>query len=165
MSAETTEPAETTSSKDIHLGDYLITLPVVGVLGLVANWIGPGNPIIESIPGMLILLVISFVGLVVTRFAPFELPAVAWVTLVAMLVTLPWTPGSDWILVQLESADFLALATAVLAYAALSIGPSEMNIFKRSGWKIVIVALLVFFGTFIGSAAIAEVTLRIQGII
>lgn len=165
MSAETTQPPQTTSSKDIHLGDYLVTLPVVGVLGLVANWIGPGNPIIESIPGMFILLIISFVGLVVTRYAPFELPAVAWVTLVAMVVTLPWTPGSDWILAQLESADFLALATAVLAYAALSIGHTEIDIFKRAGWKIIIIAVLVFFGTFIGSAVIAEVTLRIQGII
>ncbi len=162
MSAETT--AET-GRKAIDLPDYLITLPVVGVLGLVANWIGPDNPILESIPGMLILLVISFVGLVVTRYAPFDLPAVAWVTLVAMIVTLPWTPGSAWILGHLESMDFLALATSVLAYAALSIGHSEIDIFKRAGWKIVIVALLVFVGTFFGSAVVAEVTLKIQGII
>lgn len=160
MSTEATQ-----SRSEIRLPDYVITLPVVGVLGLVAGAIGADIPVLEALPGMLILLVISFIGIVVTRYAPFRLPAVAWVTLVAMVVTLPWTPGSTWIVAQLENVDFLALATAVLAYAGLAIDRREVEMFKQSGWKFVVIALFVFVGTFLGSAAVAELVLQIQGII
>ena len=34
---------------------------------------------------------------------------------------------------------------------------------RRSGWKILIIAFLVFTGTYVGSALIAEITLRITG--
>jgi hypothetical protein len=156
---------ETDQRAAVHLPDYLVTLPIVGAIGLVANAIGPGIPFIDALPGMAILLVISFVGLAVTRYAPFYLPAVAWVTLVAIVVTLPWTPGSEWVVEQVADVDFLALATAVLAYAGLAIERREVQTFKRSGWKIVIIALLVFLGTFLGSAIVAEVTLQLQGII
>ena len=38
-----------------------------------------------------------------------------------------------------------------------------MEAFKKSGWKIVVVGVFVFLGTFLGSAVVAEVVLRIQG--
>jgi hypothetical protein len=74
-------------------------------------------------------------------------------------------PGSTWVVEQLENVDFLALATAVLAYAGLAIDRREVEMFKRSGWKFVVIAVFVFAGTFLGSAAVAELVLRIQGII
>ena len=38
-----------------------------------------------------------------------------------------------------------------------------MVTFRASGWKLVIVAFLVFTGTYLASAAIAQVILSLQG--
>jgi hypothetical protein len=62
-----------------------------------------------------------------------------------------------------REVDFLALATPVLAYAGLAITRSEMVTFRASGWKLVIVAFLVFTGTYLASAAIAQVMLCCRG--
>jgi uncharacterized transporter YbjL len=46
-----------------------------------------------------------------------------------------------------------------MAYAGLALTHREFSMFKQTGWKLVIVALLVFTGTFIGSAVVAHVML------
>ncbi|HIT03733.1 MAG TPA: DUF340 domain-containing protein, partial [Candidatus Caccocola faecipullorum] len=38
----------------------------------------------------------------------------------------------------------------------------DIDALKSQGWKIVVVGLFVFVGTFIGSAVIAEVVLRMM---
>ena len=58
--------------------------------------------------------------------------------------------------------SFLGLCTPILAYAGLSVG-KDMDAFKRLSWRIVIVGLFVFVGTFLGSAVIAEAVLRYMG--
>src|SRR5699024_5504893 len=83
----------------------------------------------------------------------------AWVSLVSIVLTLPWIPGSDWMLTHLGEVNFLAIVTPVLGYAGLALTPREFTMFRRTGWKLIITALLVFTGTFIGSALIAEVLL------
>ena len=82
---------------------------------------------------------------------------------IAILTTMPWIPGSEWLVARLENVDFLALATPVLAYAGLAITRNEVSTFRQSGWKIVVVALFVFIGTYVGSAAIAQIVLSLQG--
>ena len=94
---------------------------------------------------------------------PFYLPAVAWTSLLAILVTIPGIPGTAWVLAQVETLNFLALATPALAYGGLALTKGEFDIAKRSGWKIVIVAICVMFGTYIGSVLIADFTLRFFG--
>ena len=149
----------------IDLGDHAIILVVVMLIGLVGNTIGPNIPIAEAIPGMLIIYAITIVGLVITKYAPFYLPSVAWISLVAILLTLPWTPGSEWILQHVVKVNVLALATPVLAYAGLAITKHEAETFRHSGWKIIIVALFVFIGTYLGSATVAQIVLQLQGLI
>ncbi|WP_227685711.1 hypothetical protein [Psychrobacter sp. NZS113] len=53
----------------------------------------------------------------------------------------------------------LQLLTPVLAYAGFAISQMEVDLFKKSGFKIAVVAILTFTGTFIGSAMIAQVML------
>ena len=89
----------------------------------------------------------------------------AWISLVAIVLTLPWTPGSEWILNYVKQVNVLALATPVLAYAGLAISKHEFETFKHSGWKIIIVAILIFIGTYLGSALVAHIVLRMQGLI
>ncbi|MGO3004477.1 MAG: hypothetical protein ACTIIR_06775 [Halomonas sp.] len=118
-----------------------------------------GAPLLDALPGMLILYVMVIIGLVMGRLCPFYLPSVAWVSLISIIATLPVFPVSEWIIAQLAAVNFLAVVTPVLAYAGLALTGREFAMFKQAGWKLVIVSLLVFTGTFIGSAVVAHIML------
>ncbi|MDX1464645.1 MAG: DUF3100 domain-containing protein [Halomonas sp.] len=127
-------------------------------VGWVANTVN-GTDLLTALPGMLILYAMTMIGLVITRFAPFYLPGVAWVSLVSIVMTLPWFPGNAWLTEQLAAVNFLAIVTPVLAYAGLALTPRELGMFRQAGWKLVIIAMLVFTGTFLASALIADLLL------
>jgi len=55
--------------------------------------------------------------------------------------------------------NFLAVVTPVLAYAGLALTGREFTMFRQTGWKLVIVSLLVFTGTFVASAFIAHLVI------
>lgn len=141
-----------------ELGKTAVVVAVVTVVLWITNTIN-GAPLMEALPGMIILYVMTMLGFVVTRYSPFYLPAVAWVSLVSVALTLPWTPGSDWIVQQLSSVNVLAIVTPVLAYAGLALTRREFNMFRKAGWKLIIISLLVFTGTYLGSATVAQLLL------
>ena len=58
----------------------------------------------------------------------------------------------------------MSLATPVVAYAGVSIGNSWVD-FAKLGWKTIIVGMVVLISTYIGSAVVAEIVLRIQGLV
>ena len=141
-----------------NLGKTAIVMAAACAVAWVANTVN-GAGLIEALPGMLILYAMTMIGLVVTRYAPFYLPGVAWVSLVSIVLTLPWFPGNGWMVEQLSAVNFLAIVTPVLAYAGLALTSRELKMFRLAGWKLVILALLVFTGTFISSALIANLLL------
>lgn len=149
----------------INLADHFAVLVIVSVIALVGNQFGAKINIITALPGMAIILALVMIGLVLTKIAPFYLPSVAWIALISTILTMPWLPTSVPIIEYVKHVNVLSLATPVLAYAGLAITKREVDVFKSSGWKIFLVALLVFAGTFIGSALIAEVVLQSQGLI
>ena len=159
------EQMEQITRPRIDLTDHLVVLTIVCLVALVGNQLGAKINVLAALPGMIILLGMVMAGLVVTKFAPFYLPSVAWIALISTILTLPWLPTSAPIIEQVAQVNVLSLATPVLAYAGLAITKRELDVYKTSGWKIIIVALLVFFATFIGSALIAEVILKAQGLI
>lgn len=142
---------------------------------LLANWIGYKkgvelifslgtsasiNAFASAIPGMIILLGIIAVGVIVHRLMPWKgLPAVAYIVTFGCIVTIPGFPGAEFFNVWTAKVNFLGLCTPILAYAGMAIG-KDMEVFKTQGWKIVVVGLVVFVGTFMGSAVIAELVLR-----
>ena len=60
--------------------------------------------------------------------------------------------------------NFTAPLTLVGAYAGISIG-DQIKSFVKQGWKMIIVGVLVMTGTFLGSAAIAQVVLSLTNAI
>ncbi|RCK47077.1 hypothetical protein TH25_16330 [Thalassospira profundimaris] len=148
----------------IDLVDHALTLIIVCLVGLVMNTVGPKIPLADGFMGMVVIYVISLVGLALTRFAPFYLPSVAWISLVGIVATLPGVPGSEWVVAQAKSVNFLALATPALAYAGFAIAKKEIEVAKHSGWKLALVACFVFLGTYAGSVLVAELILRLQGV-
>eukprot|EP00903_Cladosiphon_okamuranus_P018282 g16818.t1 len=150
-------------------GMYLcvfVALPVteklydwLGVVALVGNTVATDNTVPEGLVGLIVLWLICMVGLLLTEFVPFKLPSVAWISLVGIVMTLPWTPGSAWVLEKVGHVNFLTLATPCLAYAGIAIAKREIEIAKTSGWKIAVVAVLVMTGTYVGSAIVAQMFL------
>ncbi len=171
-------------NRELNIKDHAVTLLIACVLGLMATHvfnfttahkdIGFFMRLIESpktlwhgiypaLIGMGIIYIICMLGLLVAKFSPFYLPTVAWISLVAVLSTSPISPCADFIMQETGKVGVLALTTPILAYAGLAIGNLEIDIFKRSGWKIVLTGIFVFIGTFIGSALVSHFVLKITG--
>lgn len=147
----------------IDLAEHAVVLVVISALCLVGNTVGPGNPVIDGLIGLVVLYAIVMAGVALAKWMPFYLPSVAWISLVGIVITLPGMPGQEWIVAQTESVNFLILATPCLAYAGLAIARNEIEIAKTSGWRIALVAVFVLAGTYLGSALIADVVLSLQG--
>lgn len=131
-----------------------ITLPL-----LIVNWVSTGTHPLDALAGLLILIACSMGGILIKKFIPLAVPSVAWVSIISIILTLPFMPTSDYVIHASNQIGLLAVITPALAYAGLAISKSEVSLFKQSGLKIAIIALLTFTGTFIGSAAIAQALL------
>ena len=156
---------ENTAEKNVGevrltLKENLIALAVISLVSLVSNWAGTGLHPIETLPAMLIIYAMVVIGLLLAKFVPIGFPAVAWVSLVSVLLTIPASPLSAIILAELKNISFLAMVTPVLAYAALAITKMEVDLFKRSGFKIAAISILVFTGTYVGSVFVADALLK-----
>ncbi|MCJ8140898.1 hypothetical protein [Falsirhodobacter halotolerans] len=154
---------EATDERRIRVGETAILLLIACVIGTVANYVSTGVGALEAFPGMAILYVCSVVGLMLSRFLPFYLPSVAWVSLIAIVITIPGVPGADWVVEHVGKINFLSLATPALAYGGLALSAKEFAIARTSGWKIAIIAVCVMLGTYLGSVIIADLTLRLLG--
>jgi putative effector of murein hydrolase LrgA (UPF0299 family) len=129
---------------------------------------------LKGIPGMLILFAFTFAGVLCKRYIPLQLPAAAYIVTIGCIVSIPGAPGatgpisqfmtalSGTIMKYVNEINFMALTTPVLAYAGLSLA-KDLHVLKESGWKLIVVSILVFFGTYLGSIIIADAVLRMTG--
>lgn len=148
-------------------------LALVSVYALIGNWLSTmkaGNPVtpLEALPGMVMLFVITVIGVAISdgldKVLPKNLPAIAYISLVAIIATIPGVPGAEYMYECMNKIGLLPLCTPILAYAGISLG-KDFDTFKSQGVAIVCVALLTFVGTYVGSAVIAEIVLRLTGAI
>jgi hypothetical protein len=114
-------------------------------------------------------LVCTILGCIVyeliNKVSPKNLPAIAYISLVTILLTIPgFSPIAEWAIDATNKVGLLPLCTPILAYAGISLG-KDLDTFKKQGVSIVIIALFTFTGTYIGSAIIAEIILRSTGVI
>jgi len=147
-----------------NIQEWIMVLLIVGAITLVGNWVGYNVMPVEAIPGILVLIVISLVGLILGKIIPVQIPAVAYISLIAIVVSIPGFPGSEYVVKWTTNVNMLAICTPILAYAGIAIGRSWAD-FRKLGWRSIIVGMCVLLGTYLGSAVIAEFVLRWQGII
>lgn len=147
-----------------NIQEWVLLLVIVGVSGLIGNWIGYDIFPLSALPGMAILIGICLAGFILKEIIPFNFPSIAYISIIGVVVSMPWFPGSDKVVEWTTQVQLLALTTPILAYAGIAIGRSWSD-FVKLGWRTLIVASLVMIGTFLGSAVIAEIILRFQGII
>lgn len=148
-----------TGERKLSLSAHALVLVIICVIGLVGNTVATDNTVPDGLIGLAVLYVIAMAGVILTQVVPIKLPSVAWISLVGIVVTLPWTPGNEWVLAQVKHVNFLTLATPCLAYAGIAIARHEIQVAKTSGWKIFIIAVLVMTGTYISSAFVAQLFL------
>ncbi|MEG0540949.1 MAG: hypothetical protein RR528_01350 [Angelakisella sp.] len=117
-----------------------------------------------AILGMLVIILISVVALKIKELIPIAVPAFAWASLLSLALTTPWSPVADSLLAITKQISSGQIGTVILALAGVSIG-MKLNDIKKLSWKMIIVALVVFIGTFFGSAIVAHLILKFQGII
>ncbi len=138
---------------------------LVGMLILMGQKIGFDFPVVEAIPGVLLIIVIAMLSLLIKDLTPkLQFPAFAWATMIALILSMPFMPTAKLFLAYTNKVHFLATTTPILAFAGISVG-NKIEELKKISWKLVIVAMLVFCGTFFGSAITAQIVLKMQGII
>ncbi|MFD1388596.1 hypothetical protein ACFQ4Z_17625 [Oceanobacillus oncorhynchi subsp. oncorhynchi] len=147
-----------------NIQEWTLLLVIFGFTALIGNWAGYEIMPLAALPGMITLILICLAGFILRELIPVNFPSIAYISLIGVLVSMPWMPGSEKIVEWTSQVELLALATPILAYAGIAIGRSWTD-FVKLGWKTIVVASLVMLGTFIGSALIAEIILRFQGII
>ncbi|MEA5083349.1 MAG: hypothetical protein VB018_04250 [Lachnospiraceae bacterium] len=139
--------------------EWLLVLLISGSIMLVGNFVGFGNSILTAIPGMLILIAISVIGLFLAKIIPIKIPAICYISIIGILIAVPSSPVSSYVVDACSKINLLAICTPVLAYTGVSIGKSWSE-FKKIGWRGVIVTLMVMFGTFFTSALFAQLLLN-----
>lgn len=138
--------------------EWGITLAVVVFFTVVCNMVGYGGHFLESIPGILILCCISFLGLTAKQLIPGNLPAVTYIGIIGMLAAMPISPISGFVIYWTDKVDLMASITPLLAYAGVLLG-KDWKAFLNIGWKGILVSVLTIFGTFFLSGLIAQVML------
>ena len=145
------------------------SMPLVNELGLLVIVAAVSVPIqliavditfVQTLAGMALLVLMCIGGILLGRLLPFPIPSVAWISLIGIAGTLPFTPWGPFVIEQVQRLDFMALAVPCLAYAGLAISQLEIEILKKSGWKLFVLAVFVIFGTYISSAIIAHFALN-----
>ena len=145
-------------------------LVLVCIFASIGNFISTskaGNPVtpLEAVLLLLCTLVGCIIYELINKVSPKNLPAIAYISFIAILITIPGvSPIADYAIEQIGKIGLLPLCTPILAYAGISIG-KDVDTFKKQGFAIVVVAIFTFAGTFLGSTIIAQLILKMTGVI
>ena len=142
-----------------------------GVFAIIGNFIfttrNPNPNVVTVMPhqsayALLVMAIPVVLGCLLydffTRKTKINLPAIIYISLLGIILGIPGMPLAVPFATAARSFGLLPLATPILAYAGISLG-KDLKAFKESGVGIIVVTLLAFTGTYLGSAIIAHVYL------
>ena len=146
----------------MKLKDTIIVLLITAVISIIGNLVGYKVSVIDALPGMIILVLFAATGIVMAKVIPLKIPQVAYIVTLAAVLTIPGVPGAETITKYVAKVNFLALATPILGYAGIYTG-KNIDTLKKTGWRIFIIGIAVMIGTYLSSAIIAHIVLRMLG--
>ncbi|SHG99279.1 MULTISPECIES: hypothetical protein [Virgibacillus] len=85
-------------------------------------------------------------------------PILGWVSITSLLLCLL----SDFFVQAIQAVDFLSITTPILTFAGISVANRLVDL-RNTSWKVAIVAVFVFTGTYAGSALLAQIGLHLSG--
>ena len=135
------------------LAAYLAT----AAAGLVANLVATHSISLRDLGGMLVLLVLTFIALTITRRFP-AVPASVAVLALATIVTIPGFPGAELLGSLVKNLNVLIIGLPQIALIGMGLG-RDLAAFKRLNWKVVVVTLITYSSSFIIAALIAHFVL------
>ena len=145
--------------------EQLKIMIVVAVMILIGQRIGFGLSVVEAIPGIILVIIVAMLALIIKDLLPnLKFPAFAWATMIGLILSMPFMPTANFFLEYTNKVSFLGTTTPILAFAGISVG-NKIPQLKKLSWKILLIAIIVFASTYFGSAIIAQIVLKIQGII
>lgn len=144
--------------------EWMIILVIFSFMAAAGNWIGFHYPFQDAFIGMLILCSISIIGLIIERILPWDIPSILYISIIALVIALPWSPFSQTVIYYTSKIDLISLTTILLAYAGIAMG-KDLKDFKKVGIRGVIVTFFVILGTYLTSAVIAQIVLSYSGMI
>ena len=113
------------------------------------------DPAKRGATGVAIIIGVVLVGDLVYLATQRKLPAVCWISFVAMAMTFPSTPYAAEVAALTGKVNFFAMITTMLTFAGLALA-KDIPAFRRLGWRIVVVSLMANAGVFLAAAAIAQ---------
>jgi hypothetical protein len=147
----------------LGVGAVITGLVLIGFYGLIGNRLTYAIKLdLQVIEGMAIILAVVIAGYALYRLTARKMPVVLWVSLIGMALAYPAFPGAATMAALTGKINFLALATPILAFAGLSVA-KDIPMFRRLGWRIVVVSLLANTGTFLGATLIAQLLMGKPG--
>ncbi len=149
------EDSEVVHTPYLGIGMRIASWALVGFMVLIGNRIGFDVPMLEALPGVVIIILAVLVGDLIYHGTKRVLPAVCWISFIAMAMTFPMTPYSAEVAELTGKVNFLAMITPMLTFAGLSLA-KDVPAFRRLGWRIVVVSLLANAGVFLAAATIAQ---------
>ncbi|TCU95262.1 3-hydroxyisobutyrate dehydrogenase-like beta-hydroxyacid dehydrogenase [Paracandidimonas soli] len=127
---------------ELNFGMRILSWLFVGLMVLIGNRIGFGTSMLEALPGVALIILAVLVGDLIYMGTRRKLPAVCWISFVAMAMTFPSVPYAAEVAELTGKVSFLALITPLLSFAGLSLA-KDIPAFRRLGWRIVVVSLPV----------------------
>ncbi|VVE43770.1 hypothetical protein PPN31114_04299 [Pandoraea pneumonica] len=153
--AQELKQASKAHTVDMNFGARLFAWVFSGALALLGNSMAFNTSFIDGVPGMLVIIGAVLVGEALYYVTRRKVPAVCWVSLVAMFLTSPAFPYAPIVEQFTGKINFLSLVTPMLTFAGLSVA-KDVPAFRKLGWRIVVVSFLANAGTFMGAAVIAQ---------
>ncbi|MCM3766225.1 hypothetical protein [Neobacillus niacini] len=118
-----------------------------------------------TIWGLLVLWLFSMVGIVISDLAkkvPIgfiqNFPVLGWVSITSLVSCML----SDTFIKAISAVDFLSITTPILTFAGISVVDRLADL-RKTSWKVAIVAVFVFIGTYVGSALLSQIGLMVTG--
>ncbi len=149
---------------EIRFFQQMGLLALAGTIMVLTNMIGYKYTLVQSLQGYAVLGGIALAGVTISRFMShfIKLPTMMYVSLTGLLLACPLSPFKEQVIAWANNFAFLAPATALGAFAGISLG-KDMKNFGRMGLKLIAITVLVITGTFIMSAFVADLVLKYTG--
>jgi len=146
----------------------LITALLASVANTIYGW-RTGAEVVyapwQVFPALLYMFAIIVVSCAIhdllEQVLPFDVPVILYIALITTILSFPFCGWfAETMKVEFAKIGLLPLCTPILAYAGISVG-KDLDTFKKQGIAIVVTALVTFVGTWIGSALIAQIVLKL----
>lgn len=115
----------------------------------------------DTIGGLAVLWLFSFIGILISavmKKVPVkflqEFPVLGWVSITSLIFCL----SSDMFVNAIQAVNFLSITTPILTFAGISVANRLVDL-RKTSWRVAIVAIFVFTGTYLGSAIVSEIGL------